>query len=90
MPAIRAGLVGRTGFTMQVRHRQMRVPRPARLRGLILLGLLLVVGSPAGRPVLAAGASHQVRLNGPPAQGSGALAAYPLNHTLDTTVTAVG
>jgi len=40
--------------------------------------------------VLAAGASHQVRLNGPPAQGSGALAAYPLNHTLDTTVTAVG
>src|SRR5579885_1318312 len=69
----------------------MRVPRralPTQL--LLLLSVLLIAGGPAARPVLSAGTSHQARLNGPPAQGSGALPAYPLNHTLDTAVTAVG
>jgi hypothetical protein len=75
------------------RQREASLMRSSRRRlasSLIMLGLLLVIGSPAARPVLSAGTAHQARLNGPPAQGSGALAAYPLNHTLDTTVTAVG
>jgi len=68
----------------------MRVPRRRFLAGLIVLGLLLVVGSPAARPVRGASAAPHTRLNGPPAGGSGALPAYPLNHTLDTSVSAVG
>jgi len=67
-------------------------PRSFRLRGalVLLLGLLLVVGSPAARPVRGASAAPHTHLNGPPAGGSGALPAYPLNHTLDTSVSAVG
>jgi len=55
-----------------------------------LLGLLLVAGSPSARTVLSVGTAPHSRLNGPPASGSGALPAYPLNHTLDTAVSTVG
>jgi len=66
-------------------------PRSFRLRSalVLLLGLLLVLGSPAA-VVRGAGTTPHTHLNGPPAGGSGALPAYPLNHTLDTAVTAVG
>ncbi|HLZ73267.1 MAG TPA: hypothetical protein VKV26_25465 [Dehalococcoidia bacterium] len=68
------------------------VPRSRRLAAALALlcGLLLVVGSPPVPVVRGAAHVPHSRLNGPPATGSGANPAYPLNHMLDTVRSTVG